>query len=316
MCGGFTPGAPGSIEDIERTITEEVLDDSRYARHDVPRGFTISCVSGWQDETEHILVHRRNDWVKRISDIFLPNAAFIRVLVLHLHLIRGPLSEEELPYVRRLLEASDHVGHLAVVWSISRLHRECGALQLESLYLIWDREHEMQPPSLTNLQHPGTLKDLTMNAPADLQNLISWRSSGELYVPDTTHCVNLTYVTYAADTPPTSSLGYLCEDIPNIKGVMFVRVDIPEKFMNEAEDSEFELMKHEESCYPNFSTAYLPHSWQLLNEWLAKTKGRPSVLQHPPPHEVEPWDSRQEATTLATQYHSLVRSHVFHPMWP
>ncbi|KAJ7438363.1 hypothetical protein FB451DRAFT_1303831, partial [Mycena latifolia] len=163
-------------------------------------------------------------------------------------------------------------------------HRECGALQLESLYLIWDKKHHIPPPSLKNLQHPSTLNDLTVDAPADLNNMITWRPWGELYIPDTRQCVNLAYVTYAANTLPGGSLTFFCDDseFPAIRGVMF-------KLKNEAQDSE--LMKDEEEFYPNFSTTYLPNSWQLLNE-LEKMEGRPSVFQHPPPHEVEPWDSR------------------------
>ncbi|KAJ7480901.1 hypothetical protein FB451DRAFT_1238714 [Mycena latifolia] len=287
---GPTPTFP---EDIERAINEEVLNNYRDMCGTV--SLVASRFREWtKPVTFHTVVLRpHNNWMERIRDVFLPNASFIRCLAITVRQIQGPLSDEELTYVRRLLEASNHVKHFAVVWSIwAHHHRECGALQLESLYLIWDKKHHIPPPSLKNLQHPSTLNDLTVDAPADLNNMITWRPWGELYIPDTRQCVNLAYVTYAANTLPGGSLTFFCDDseFPAIRGVMFVLVDIPEKLKNEAQDSE--LMKDEEEFYPNFSTTYLPNSWQLLNEWLEKMEGRPSVFQHPPPHEVEPWDSR------------------------
>lgn len=229
-----------------------------------------------------VIVRRNDNWTKRISELLLPNASFIRTLAIDLPLTRGHLSDEELSHLRRLLEASERVTHLAVVWNIwAHFPRECGALKLESLYLIWDRAHQISPPSLKNLQHPAALKQLTVYAPPDLRNATPFRPWGELYLPGTAHCVDLDYVTYAADRTPIPTVGSLCEDAPGIKGAMFVLVDIPEEYVTE--DAEDELLKEDREVYPNFSTAYVRFSSQVLGEWLAKIEGRRSVLEHQPP---------------------------------
>ncbi|KAJ7108166.1 hypothetical protein C8R44DRAFT_744117 [Mycena epipterygia] len=135
---------PTFPEDIERTINEVLLNDARDMCG------TMSLVaSRFHTWTRPIMFHtviirRRGDWIQRISDCLLLNASFIRVLVLdltstQLPRVRAQIPDEELSPIRLLLEASGRVGHLAVTWNIwAHLQRECGALRLESLYLVWD----------------------------------------------------------------------------------------------------------------------------------------------------------------------------------
>jgi hypothetical protein len=230
-----------------------------------------------------VVVRTRNNWTKRISDLLVPNASHIRTLVINSVFI--PLSDEELSHIRRLLEASEQVVALAVAWNIwTHFSLECGVLQLESLYFMWDPYNPVPTPSLKNLRHPSKLKDLTVYAPAYRNDATSFRSVGELYLPTTANCVNLAYVTYAADRTPIPTVGSICE-VPHIKGALFVLVNIPERFLNE-EDESTSLLQDDKDRYPNFSTAYLPRSYQVLGQWLAKMEGRPSILAHPPPHAV------------------------------
>ena len=227
-----------------------------------------------------VIVSPHNDRTQRINDLLIPNASFIRCLV-----IQGPLSDAELPHVRRLLESARQVLHLAVTWSLwAQLPRECGALALESLYLIWDGASK-RSPSLKHLNRPSALRDLTIFAPADLHNLTAFRPWGELYLPDTTHCTTLAYITYAADRYTSPTVGSLCEDISSLQGAMFVLVNIPEHIMKEG--NEDEMITDDMTVYSCFSTAYLPRASQVLGEWVAKMEGRASVLVHPPPHAVE-----------------------------
>ncbi|KAF7338743.1 hypothetical protein MSAN_02196700 [Mycena sanguinolenta] len=267
-------------EDIERTIIEVLLADARDMR------CTIASLSSrfyaWTKPIifRTIVVRRHNDWTKRISDLLLPNAGLIHTLAIDL---KGQLSNDELSHVHALLTAADQIRHLAVGWPIwIQLSRECGALRLESLYLMWDRTHKVPAPSLTHLQHPAALKDLTVYAPPNIQNPTPFRPWGEFYLPDTARCVNLAYVAYAADRTPIPTVGSLCEDIPNLRAAMFVLVDISEQYAGE--DA---LVTEDKALYPNFSTTYLRFSQQVLGEWLAKVEGRRSVLEYPPPRIVE-----------------------------
>ncbi|KAJ7670230.1 hypothetical protein B0H17DRAFT_1086127 [Mycena rosella] len=279
------PGPPPRFpEDIERAINDALLHDARDMCGTM--SLVASRFYAWTKPITFrtVVVRRHDDWTKRISNLLLPNAGFIRALAIDLPSPR--LSDDELSHIRQLLEASQRVRHLAVGWNVwARFYPECGSLQLESLYLIWDRAHPASPPSLKHLQHPAELKDLTIYAPPDPRNPTPFRPWGELFLPATAHCPNLAYVTYAADRTPVPTVGSLCEDLSNLQGAMFVLVDIPDKFVNE--ESEDELLKDDKEAYPNFSTAYLCHSSQVLGEWLAKIEGRPSVLEHPPPHAVE-----------------------------
>jgi hypothetical protein len=208
------------------------------------------------------------------------------VLALDLPLSEGQLTDDELSLIRRLLlESTERLRHLAVVWHLwTHLHAECGSLHLESLYLIWDRawspSNPLSPPTLDNLRHPAELKDLTFYAPPNLTSPVQYRSMGELYLPPTNHCPSLEYLTYVADRTPVPTVGSFCDD-PRIKGVMFVRTDVDEEY------SDFHLIKDDKQVFPNFSTAYLPSSSQGLGEWLAKLEGGRSVFAHPPPRAME-----------------------------
>ncbi|KAJ7261059.1 hypothetical protein C8J57DRAFT_1336959 [Mycena rebaudengoi] len=282
-------GPPKSIfpEDVERAINDVLLSEARDMCGTMAR--VASRFYAWTKPIAFhtVVVRRHNNWTRRISDLLLPNVRFIRVLAIDLRGTREGLSDEELSHIRQLLEASvQHVRHLAVVWSIwARLHHECGALQLGSLYLIWDGAAHIPLPSLKHLQYPTALKDLTVYAPDNIRTPRAFRPWGELYVPATEHCPNLVYVTYAADRTPIPTVASLCDEAPHLKGTMFVLVNISEQYVNE--DTEDALVKDDKEMYPNFSTAYLRFSSQVLGQWLEKMEGRPSVLEHPPPRSVD-----------------------------
>ncbi|KAJ7101483.1 hypothetical protein B0H15DRAFT_1017896 [Mycena belliarum] len=175
-------------EDIERTINEVLLRDTRDMCG------TMSLVASrfniWTKpiSLHMVMVRRCDNWMERVCDWLLPNAAFVRILVLDMPSLQGrkriPLPAEELGLIRRLLEASERVAHLAVTWNIwSALQQECSALCLESLYLIWDHAYYKVPvPSLADLQYPTALRDLTISAPPDLKNPTPFRSWAVLQV--------------------------------------------------------------------------------------------------------------------------------------
>ncbi|KAJ6553150.1 hypothetical protein B0H19DRAFT_1263554 [Mycena capillaripes] len=122
-------------EDIERAITEMLLSETRDMCGTV--SLVASRFNTWSKPFKFrtVIVRQRKSWMKRISRVLLPNAHFIRVLAVDLPSERGQLPEKESFHIQRLLDASTHVSHLAVVWHIwAHLPRECGALQLESLY--------------------------------------------------------------------------------------------------------------------------------------------------------------------------------------
>ncbi|KAJ7165960.1 hypothetical protein C8R46DRAFT_1351441 [Mycena filopes] len=224
-----------------------------------------------------VIVRPRNNWVQRIDDWLLPNANLIHVLVLDLPNIvgeetRGRFSDEELAAIGRLLRAAKRVKHLAATWNIwAHLERECGAIAVESLYLMWDRAMFVDPPELYHLQHPSVLRDLTIHAPYTLTH--SWfRSPGENYFPRTGHCANLAYVAYAT--------GFLPDIVTaGMEGSMFICV--PSKVVTaKEEDEEIEQRKEK---FLNFSTAYVGSLEELLEEWVAKMEGRSNILLHPPP---------------------------------
>ncbi|KAJ7101513.1 hypothetical protein B0H15DRAFT_796288 [Mycena belliarum] len=78
-----------------------------------------------------VMVHRRDNWMERVRHCLLPNAGFMRILVLDMRTSeiwhRVPLPSEELALIRKLLEASEHIAHLAVTWNIwSDLQHDCG----------------------------------------------------------------------------------------------------------------------------------------------------------------------------------------------
>ncbi|KAJ7872960.1 hypothetical protein B0H13DRAFT_1895192 [Mycena leptocephala] len=283
---------PTFPEDIEQTITDVLLNDARDmcgTMSLVASRFHASRTKPFKFRT--VVVCQRSNWLKRISDILLPNASFIHVLAINLPLSEGQLTDDELSLLRQLLlESTEQLRHLVVVWHLwTHFPAECGYLHLESFYLIcimtiWDRAwsstNPLSPPTLGNLRHPAELKDLTFYAPPNLTNPVKYRPIGTLYLPPTNHCPNLEYLTYVADRTPVPAVSFFCGD-PRIKGVMFVCTDGDEE---EEVDS---LIVEDKRFFPNFSAAYLPSSSQGLEEWLAKLEGRRSVFEHLPPRAVE-----------------------------
>ncbi|KAJ7713853.1 hypothetical protein DFH07DRAFT_1016892 [Mycena maculata] len=274
---------PAFPEDVERAINEVLLNDTREMCS------TMSLVaSRFQAWTKPIMFHAvivrpRRNWLQRISQSLLPNADLIHILVLDLPFTeRGSryprLSDKESSHIRRLLQASQRVRRLAVTWNIwAEFERECGALQLESLYLIWDRIDGSDRPSLNHLQHPSALQDLTVYAPYRLRSPQDHWRPGVLCLPQMTHCVNIAYVTYATDlwSEALRTVGELY-----LKRTIFILVDMYKDIYAPPYDG---LIARLRERNPNFSTAYLRFYSQVLLEWVAKMEGLPSILRRPPP---------------------------------
>jgi hypothetical protein len=213
----------------------------------------------------------------------LPNACFVRILAFDLAFTqdrcRGQLSSEELSLVQQFLESARQVRHLAVTWNIwAQFQHECGALQLESLYLIWDGAFNIFPrfdvrhPTLEHLQHPAILEDLTVSAPTDLCNPTAWAYWGvSPYLPATSQCVKLTSVIYATTLLPLEWI-WICD----VKKPMVVLVE-----GTEPDEGEQELIKEDKESNPNYSVVCVQNWNQVLVEWVAKMEGRESILNHP-----------------------------------
>jgi hypothetical protein len=149
----------------------------RYVWHNVSRGFTISCLlEHFSSIVELVLtiqasrtkpfkfrtvvVCQRSNWLKRISDILLPNTSFIHVLAINLPLSEGQLTDDELSLLRQLLlESTEQLRHLVVVWHLwTHFPAECGYLHLESFYLIcvrmllsgWPAHYTSRPKGLND----------------------------------------------------------------------------------------------------------------------------------------------------------------------
>ncbi|KAJ6564077.1 hypothetical protein B0H19DRAFT_1258581 [Mycena capillaripes] len=269
LAATFQPSFP---EDIERTITEVVLDLARDMASTM--SLVASRFHAWTKPlTFHtVIVRRHDDWMQRISDCILPNASFIRILVLDLPFtqdeVRLQSSAVELSIIRQLLEACGRVRHLAVTWNIwAHLEHECGVLELQSLCLVWDGAffHGINAPSILHLRHPAALKDLTVSAPPDLQNPTPFRSWGELYLPTLTReNFNLAYVTYASNRLPVEGVGD-----SNLTWATLVIVGRKEPC-----DFEEEALQWERNRCPNYSTVFMLDWSQVLEEWVAKMEGR------------------------------------------
>ncbi|KAJ7165958.1 hypothetical protein C8R46DRAFT_1219731 [Mycena filopes] len=201
-----------------------------------------------------MVVRPHKNWVQRINNWLLPNADLIHVLVLDLpnnveHCERAQFSDEEKAAIARLLRAARRVKHLAVTWNIwAHLERECGAVPVESLYLMWDGAMYVDRPDLRNLEHPSALKDLTVYAYHYLgrRGSSSFRQYTKNYCPQTRHCPNLAYVAYATDSATPVNVKDL-----RLKGSMFIHV--PSRVLTAEEESK--RIKQEKEWYPNFSTA-------------------------------------------------------------
>jgi hypothetical protein len=181
--------------------------------------------------------------------------------------------------VQQFLESARQVRHLAVTWNIwAKLQYECGALQLESLYLIWDGAFNIFPrfdirePTLDHLQHPAILENLTVSGPTNLDDPTPWAYWGGMpYLPATRRCVKLTSVIYVTTLLP---LGWIrtCD----VKNPMVVLVEA-----TEPDKGEQELIKEDKKRNPNYSVVCVQDWNQVLVEWVAKMEGRESILNHP-----------------------------------
>ncbi|KAJ7631689.1 hypothetical protein DFH06DRAFT_1140484 [Mycena polygramma] len=220
-----------------------------------------------------VLVRSHPNWTERIQHNLLSNGSFIRILVLDLSFRQGVFriqpSAAELSCIQQLLEASRLVSHLAVTWNIwALLPKECGALHLESLYLIWDRALPTSAPSLEHLEQPSNLTDLTVYAPPNRSRMMSRQRYGDYFLPRSL-TPNLEYVTYAADRPPIPALEWL-----EVKGVMLVLLrEVGHYWENEVKTIQEE--------YPHFRAICLQYPHHVLTEWVAKAEGQKSLLRHP-----------------------------------
>ncbi|KAF8188501.1 hypothetical protein K438DRAFT_1764257 [Mycena galopus ATCC 62051] len=234
LAAGPDPAFP---EDIERAINELLLSDTK----DMCGAMSLvaSRFYSWTKPVTFrtVIVRRANNWMQRTSDCLFPNASFIRILVL------------DMPFKQNGRRACEGVRHLAVTWNIwAHLERECGALRLEGLYLVWDgvasSSPQIIPPALDQLRHPGALEDLTLCAPPDLYSTLRCRF-GETDLPPTGQCVNLAYVTYGSRQWPGRGV-----DPTNLKGAMHVLIGRTHLF-----DFEESRMKEIREYYSNFSIA-------------------------------------------------------------
>ncbi|KAJ7914706.1 hypothetical protein B0H13DRAFT_1872705 [Mycena leptocephala] len=117
----------------------------------------------------------------------------------------------------------------------------------------------ISPPSLKDArsfwpQRPRRLRRSTLPWTPQRNK---FRLPGEILLPSTADCVNLTSVTYAPDRTSTVTAGSL-----HIKTALS---DIPEKYRNEK--AKGGLMKEDKEVHPNFSTSYLRFSSQILGQW-------------------------------------------------
>ncbi|KAJ7438945.1 hypothetical protein B0H11DRAFT_1934902 [Mycena galericulata] len=257
-------------EDIERVINEVLLNDTRDMCGTM--SLVASRFHAWTKPImfHTVIIRRQNNWMQQISDCLLPNASLMRILVLNLPFTQGRARVqppgEELSFIRQLLEAAGQVRHLAVTWNIwALLQRECGALRIENLYLIWDGALKINRPSLYDLRHPAALQDLTVYAPSNIRDMGMYRPA-EYYLPAISQCDNLAYVTYASDRIP-----YAGVTSHHLKGAMLILVGWTEQ---RAEDSKSEI-------HPPFSAPVcMQYMNQVLEEWVAKMEGRESLLSH------------------------------------
>ncbi|KAJ7642394.1 hypothetical protein DFH06DRAFT_1301661 [Mycena polygramma] len=288
------PPDPRFPQDIEQIITEMLLDEERDMAGTMSRVAARFYHWSKTKALHTVVVHYRPDWTKRISELFIPNAAFIRILAIDLPLTRGRLTNEELSLIQRLLQASDGVIHLAVSWHIwEHFGSECGSMHLQSLYLIWDVVYNIPPPSSEHLKHRSTLREITIYAPPQLDGS-EWPWA-ETYMLATIieECPNITHVAYATSRH-VPDIGFYSRGDSGFDGgphVMWVLVDSPTKFLDyPAEKEIFE----DEALYPNSSTSYLRFSSEILGEWLAKMEGKTSVLDA----SSAGWTGRGEWTSL------------------
>ncbi|KAJ6517443.1 hypothetical protein C8R47DRAFT_1087296 [Mycena vitilis] len=270
---------PTFPEDLERAINEIVLSDSKEMCG------TLSLVAprfhAWNKPLAFhtVVIRRRDDWMRRISECFLPNASAIRILVLYLPFenddgkLQGRLQPEEFLLMRRLLEVARGVLHLAVTWPIwAKLHPQCGALSLKSLYLIWDRPFCKNVLSLNSLKHPEALEDLAVYPPPSHDVVVQHAPNLEGYLPLTRECVNLASLTFVAPYVPNHPMGYAWT---SVKTRIAVVVNQPE--LDEEDEETIEAVREKDG---DLYAVCVPEYVQVLREWVAKMEGRKSLLNH------------------------------------
>ncbi|KAJ7100966.1 hypothetical protein B0H15DRAFT_927522 [Mycena belliarum] len=263
--------------DIERFINEILVDG--WPEMCGTMSLVAARFQSWTKPFRFrtVIVRRSNNWTQRINSWLLPNADFIRTLVLDLPLkqagYRSEVPAAELAILRALLEAAGGVRHLAVTWSIwDHLQLECGALQLRSLYLVWDEVYNISAPSLECLQHPDALVDLTFYAPEGLRFPDPWRGESLYRLPATSLFDSLDYVTYAADSIPNPGIRLL-----RLKGAMLV---LTGRDWGDLDEYETKYIEDDRARYPHFSAVCVQHRNQILDEWVARMQGRESRLDH------------------------------------
>jgi hypothetical protein len=212
---------PTLPEDLERAINEEVLIDTRdmcSTMSLVASRFHIWCVritvslrslyntAYGQDKTDSISTP--SSLAGRLTGCSESAAAYCRTRASFAYWSLICLSGKVMSGVGSQQKSCQSFGnssklpeggiHLAVTWNIwAYLERQCGALRLEALYLMWDGALGIRPPSLYYLQQPAAVEDLTVFAPVDLRHPSMWRA-GKRYLPEWRQCVNLAYVAYVA----------------------------------------------------------------------------------------------------------------------
>ncbi|KAJ7178283.1 hypothetical protein C8R46DRAFT_1188296 [Mycena filopes] len=261
-------------DDIERAINQDVLDGNP------DMWATMSAVASrfhtWTKPTTFstVIISKRSDLTERIESYLLPNARFIRVLVIDTFFAdfgeleaRTQVLPAELKSMSDLLDASIRVRHLCVTWNIwTELRPKFGALRLESLYLRWDGAlgREIDVPSLGDLQYPDMLKDLTVLAPVDLENPMPFRPWGQLLLPTRSQeGISLDYVTFASVREPRPGVENLGR-----KGSTLVLI---RKTESSKKIFEYEVGK-------KFSIVYLRSAGELLKQWVERMEGRRTVL--------------------------------------
>ncbi|KAJ7234261.1 hypothetical protein C8J57DRAFT_1249403 [Mycena rebaudengoi] len=176
---------PAFPEDLERVITEVLLNDTRDMCG------TMSLVASRFHSWFHtVAVRVRKNCMRRLRHWVLPNAQFTRILVLDLPFKEGPRRgqwpDKMLTCIRRLLAACSV--------------RKC-------------------PPPRLRMQRPASVKPLPDLgcAPPDLRRPTTYQRCGLCYVPELAHCVNLAYLTYACKRVIRSGVADL-----RLKGTMLV----------------------------------------------------------------------------------------------
>ncbi|KAJ7617300.1 hypothetical protein FB45DRAFT_933847 [Roridomyces roridus] len=288
MANDLAP-TPMFPEDIERLIHQTLLHDSQEMRGVM--ALVAARFHLWTKPFIYrtVVIRRRDDdvdWMQRTVDFLLPNAGLIRTLALDLPFSgrQGPSFEEELTHIRKLLRSASRIVSLAATWNMwSRLSIEIGSLELQNIYLFWagSSKYGLAAPSLSHLRHPQKLLALTIADPLLCHHTplpSGWYYTFSQYrrLPETERCTNLRYLAYGTARVGIQTLNTFCQDHPHIEAVfMFTTADII--------DVNGDLRQRLQAILqPNCYGAWVVSSSDVLQEWLARTEGRESVLDYRP----------------------------------